>query len=805
MLFKERLFSLKLKREEMTKNKIIPEILAPCGSYDILVAAVKAGADACYIGGSKFGARAYAENLDTDSIIKAIDFAHCHNTSLYLTVNTLFKNNEIKELYDYLLPYYEAGIDAVIVQDLGVFSVVKNLFPDLPLHCSTQMNINSLHGAQFMKKQGASRIVTAREMSLEEIKKIKENVDIEVETFVHGAMCYSYSGQCLMSSLAGGRSGNRGKCAQPCRKCYNGKYLLSMKDMCALELIPQLLDTGIDSLKIEGRMKNEYYVASAVDAYKELCKDYALGQFSIDKAMQYKFKLANIYNRGGFSDGYFFMHNGPQMLSLERPNNQGVCIGKLISVLDGKIELKLEQDLYKGDVLELKLYNDDIIEITSGMEGKKGELIKLNAPKTKQITKKQSVYRTRCNYILNKTAELFSDTRKLAVKGNFKGIVGEASAYTMSVEFEDKSFSFTATGNVIEESMNRPAKEDDIRQKLMQMGETNYFVDKLDIKLSNNSFIPASVVKNLRRMAVEGLEATICKSYRRNVSDNIYTNIEDAISENKSNTNFKLNIGVLTLEQLKTISDYDFINGIYLEKDLYIEAKQKNLLDKIKTKDIDIYICLPYIVKSSFNLDEYLQNMDINGIYIRNIDGFSGVLNSVNKDYKVVLGSSLYAYNSKAAEFFDSFIDDMVYEVPKELNEQEIMGLSKQKKELVLYEYQQVMLSAQCVPKTLSGCNKNNDIIKITDDKGNIFYSRAVCFECCNVIYNGKPLYLFDKINITKLEDINAVSYRINFTLETPAEINKIISDYKCFVEGNNAFKKEKGQYTAGHFNRGVD
>ncbi len=182
-----------------------PEILAPCGSYDILVAAVNAGADACYIGGSRFGARAYAENLDSDSVIKAIDYAHNHGVKLYLTVNTLIKNNEIKEIGGYLRPYYEAGLDAVIVQDLGVFSMVRQLFPDMHIHCSTQMNINSVHGAQFMREQGASRVVTAREMSLDEIKAIKKNVDIEIETFVHGAMCYSYSGQCLLISVAGER------------------------------------------------------------------------------------------------------------------------------------------------------------------------------------------------------------------------------------------------------------------------------------------------------------------------------------------------------------------------------------------------------------------------------------------------------------------------------------------------------------------------------------------------------------------------------------------------------------------------
>lgn len=804
MHFKERLSSLKLKREEMTKNKSIPEILAPCGSYEILVAAVKAGADACYIGGTKFGARAYAENLGTDSIIKAIDYAHCHNTSLYLTVNTLFKNNEIKELYDYLLPYYEAGLDAVIVQDLGVFSYVKKLFPDIAIHCSTQMNINSLHAARFMKEQGASRIVTAREMSLNEIKKIKENVDIEVETFVHGAMCYSYSGQCLMSSLAGGRSGNRGRCAQPCRKCYDGKYLLSMKDMCTLEHIPELIDVGIDSLKIEGRMKNEYYVASAVDAYHELCEDYIKNDFSIEKAKKYKFKLANIYNRGGFSDGYFFMHNGPDMISLDRPNNQGVCVGKFISASDGKIELKLEQHLYKGDVLELKLNNHEIIEITSGIEGKKGELVKLNAPKTKQIIKNQSVYRTRCNKILDETAKIIEESKKIPVKCSFNGIVGKEASFSISVEFDNKNFSYTAFGNVIEKSMNRPAKEDDVKEKLMQMGDTNYYIAELDIKISDNSFIPASLVKNIRRNAVSGLEEAICNSYRRCVSNLSEENI-NTTKPFDVKTERELNIGVLTVAQLKAVIKYNCYNGIYMDKELYLDAQKEGLIDVLKSKNINIYVSLPYIIDSCFNMDEYLQNLDINGIYIRNIDGFSASLEHNTDEYKIIVGSSLYSYNNEAVGFIDAFIDDIIYELPKELNEQELRGLAHSKKELVVYEYQQVMLSAQCIRKNMSGCNKKNDIIKIIDDKGNVFYSRAVCSECCNVIYNGKPLYLFDKLTENNIRLMEISSFRINFTLETPDEINKILEDCKNLMDGQTDFIKQKDKYTTGHFNRGVD
>ena len=774
------------------------EILAPCGSYDILIAAVKAGADACYIGGNKFGARAYADNLKDDSIIAAIDYAHLHHVKLYLTVNTLLKNQEISELYEYLAPYYEAGIDAVIVQDLGVFSYIKNVFPDLPIHCSTQMNINSIHSASLMKELGASRIVTAREMSLDAIKLIKNNVDLEVESFVHGAMCYSYSGQCLMSSLAGGRSGNRGRCAQPCRKCYDDTYLLSMKDMCTLELIPKLCEAGIDSLKIEGRMKNEYYVASAVSAYKELTEDYYAGCFSYAKAKKLKDKLASIYNRGSFCDSYYFMHNGPSMISNKRPNNQGVYMGKLTSIGNGCISLKLERDMFKQDVLELVLNNKETIDVTSGISGNKGETVTLNVPKSRHILPKQDIYRTRCNkFIDDIKQDILDSTMNMPLYGEFSAIVGEPMCLTIS--FYDKTVT-VYSDSIVEESENKPANKDNIREKLSQLGNTDYSFVDLKINLSENAFIPMSILKNLRRTALEKLENQLILDYRRKKVD--YN--EYILYPNNSTWDYNfsrphimpLYVGIINISQLKEILNYN-IQGIYIQKALYDDIIREGLYDLILSKDIKIYIELPYIIDADFDIIKYVPK-EACGIYIRNIDGYAAYKANYDafSDKQVLLGASLYAYNNLAREFF--LEDNISFEIPKELNLKEIASLEGKDNQLTIYEYQQVMLSAQCVIKNTIGCNKSNQIKKITDDKHNTFYARANCVECSNVIYNGVPLCIFDKLDDDFITKTKATSYRINFTIEDKKQVKEIMDG---FFKGEMPLKN----ITTGHLQRGVE
>lgn len=308
------------------------ELLSPAGNYKAFVGAVNAGADAVYLGGTMYGARAYADNFSNEEIISAIKYAHLFNVKVYLTVNTLIKEKEFSSVLEYIKPFYEAGLDACIVQDLGLISVFKSYFPNMKCHISTQALATGLSSVRFYKSLGASRVVLARELSLKEIKYIKENEDIELETFIHGAMCYSYSGECLFSSCLGGRSGNRGKCAGPCRLPYkvcvdntesNEGYFLSMKDQCTLELLPEIIEAGVDSLKIEGRMKKPEYAAFVTSIYRKYIDLYYKNptKYTVDKKDLET--LEHFYLRSDIQEGYYNNYNGKNMISVLNPGYNG--------------------------------------------------------------------------------------------------------------------------------------------------------------------------------------------------------------------------------------------------------------------------------------------------------------------------------------------------------------------------------------------------------------------------------------------------------------------------------------------------
>lgn len=779
-----------------TKSKKI-EILAPCGSYDILVAAVHAGANACYIGGNCFGARAYAENFDTETILKAVRYAHLHGVKVYLTVNTLLKNDELSLLYDSIKPFYEAGGDALIIQDLGVFLYVRQQFPDIALHCSTQMNLTSRYGAAMMKQQGASRIVTAREMSLEEIQDIKQHVDIEVESFVHGAMCYSYSGQCLMSSLAGGRSGNRGRCAQPCRKCYDNAYQLSMKDMCTLTDIPKLVESGIDSFKIEGRMKNAYYVASTVHAYRTLVDDYLNGTYSQKKAEQLTFELANIYNRGGFSNGYYFRHNGPEMLSLTRPNNQGVLIGKLDGIQNGTVSIRLTQDVYKQDVIELMTKNGEVIEITSSKDETAGSTLILNCPKTKFLQPSQKLYRTKCPAILKQVQNNYMDSyKKIPVFMHLKAHIKNPISLYASISLNGTTYSASISDCIVEESRSQTVSVDTIQKPFAQLGNTDYTLQKFVCEADETAFLPNGVLKNLRRRILEELETVIFNSGKRVAEEKMKLEPFYNHTTNPNAKDNQLTIRVSNHAQLtcvlKSCKLYSVpLDILILPPELYTESKH------ILPEATRIYIELPHVIHKNFIIN--LQDSGISGIYIKNIDGFAYVVQqALPADISILADSGLYCYNRLAHSFLKQIAPEQIsFVLPRELNLKELHPLSEEALCCTLYEYQPVMITANCIQKTNHACKHTDSVIPITDEMGNQFFVKTDCKICYNTIYNKVPFSILDKYKEEAFSSLHKNGYLLHFTIESEKEVQTVM---QAFSDDTYAI----GAKTNGHLYRGV-
>lgn len=371
------------------------ELLAPAGTYNAFIGALNAGADAFYLAGNRFGARAYADNFTDDELINVIDTAHLFGKKVYLTVNTLVKEKEKDELVPFLAPLAEHSLDGVIVQDLGVLRIIKNNFPSLPIHASTQMSITGEYATRLLQSQGVSRIVPARELSLDEIKHIKDSTGIEIESFIHGAMCYSYSGMCLFSSILGGRSGNRGRCAQPCRLEYslpgdNKVYPLSMKDMCTVSMIDQLIESGIDSFKIEGRMKKPEYAAGVTSVYRKYIDRYYEGLSTEVSDEDLKF-LNNLYIRAQRSDGYYHKHNGKDMITLSKPGYSGAddevidYINKIFVNDKPSLPINIKASVIKNHPAKISMrYKDIEVSVT-------GEAVSeaINAPMDMERIKKQ--------------------------------------------------------------------------------------------------------------------------------------------------------------------------------------------------------------------------------------------------------------------------------------------------------------------------------------------------------------------------------------------------------------------------------
>ena len=499
------------------KSKKRIELLAPAGSMDSLKAAVMAGCDAVYLGGHNFGARAFSKNFSNDEIIEAVNYCHLYGVKVYVTVNTLIYEKEVESFLEYVEFLHKNNVDALIIQDFGMFDLVRKTYPNMEIHASTQMHIHNLDGVQLMEKLGMHRVVLARETGIDEIKRIKNNSKVELEVFIHGALCISYSGQCLMSSLIGGRSGNRGACAGSCRLKYDvvdekGRklntldYPLSTKDLNSLEYVGELIDAGVASLKIEGRMKSPEYVYMVVSLYRKAIDSYyENGTVAINN--DDLIKLKKIFNRD-YTKGFLFNTDNNDLINGYRPNHMGVSVGKVIDYMRGIARIKLTDKISIGSGLRVIGKKNDVgISVNEFYIGNKlvkkanaGDVINIKV--NSDVSVGDNVVITLDKNIIEEVKSIVdSSLYKVMITGKFEGHLGDKSKLTISDGIND----VCVYGNIVDKSMNRPIDKKMIIDKLNKLGETVYKFDELEIEIDDNIFIPIKEINELRRNAINEL------------------------------------------------------------------------------------------------------------------------------------------------------------------------------------------------------------------------------------------------------------------------------------------------------------
>ena len=804
----------------MTDRKI--EILSPAGSYAAFEAALKAGADAVYIGGSRFGARAYAENFAEEELIRAIREAHFYGRKLYLTVNTLLKEDEIDSLYDYLAPFYENGLDAVIVQDMGVVEYIRRYFPDLDIHASTQMTITGALGAQFVESQGITRVVPARELSLEEIRRIRQETDLEIECFVHGALCYCYSGQCLLSSMIGGRSGNRGQCAQPCRLPYTfnekKKYFLSPKDICTLEIIPDLIEAGIDSFKIEGRMKKPEYVAGVTSLYRKYTDMYLnTGREGFSVLPEDRQMLMDLYNRGGSSTGYFQTRNGKEMMSLDRPNHAGVPAVKVQYQKGREVHARTVTDLNAGDVLEITGGKNNY---TLGKAVKKGESITFLVQKQIRLTKGMLLNRIRNESLLQHIdTDIIGKKLQRPAAGSFTAKIGSPAVLLVS---SGKASFQAATDEPVQAAQSRPMDKERICSQLRKTGNSEFHFRELTVEMDENIFIPVQQLNLLRRSALEGLKEKLLSGYLRKSESPLSESGSETSRSGSESRVPSLSIYAESVDQLSAAAScitelHTFPARIYLGTDIQSELMNENgkeqiskILSLFRKNKAEIVIAMPHILRSTEReVTETLLNasdaLSPDGILIRNCEELQ-LLKERGFDKKIILDHNLYVFNRYAKKFWHN-LGISEFTAPLELNADELSRLCLNDCEIEIYGRAPVMVSAQCLFKTSGKCTKRSEISSLKDRYSSIFPVRAYCDFCYNVIYNDRPTCLAD--DMKEIRRLNPALLRIRFSTETPDEVKEILATVpNHFRDSTDTYGSmhydQRSEFTQGHFRKGI-
>uniref|UniRef100_UPI004055B1AB peptidase U32 family protein n=1 Tax=Acetatifactor sp. TaxID=1872090 RepID=UPI004055B1AB len=753
----------------MQRNRV--ELLAPAGNMEGFYGAIHAGADAIYLGGSRFGARAYADNFTTEELVSCIRYAHLWERKVYLTVNTLVKESEFPELYDYLLPFYETGLDGVIVQDIGVLGFIRGTFPGMELHVSTQMTLTGSYGAGLLKEMGACRIVPARELSLQEIRDIKEKTGLSIETFIHGAMCYCYSGQCLFSSILGGRSGNRGRCAQPCRLPYEVKvgnhksgecYPLSLKDMCTIEHIPELIEAGIDSFKIEGRMKKPEYTAGVTAIYRKYIDQYYANPQNYKISPVDMKALSCLYIRSERQDGYYYKHNGKEMVTLDSPAYSGSDEALLAKIRQKYLEKKPKKpiDIY-------------------------------------------AVFVTGANASLT----VVLDNISITVEGD---VVQTASKQPISEENIAKQLGKLGDSIFMAEEMSITVSEDAFyplrainelrREAIVQLENALLTENGFPVRREDASFGVMEVLKK-----GDALQGGLCLSVRTIPQlEAVYESLSSPGSVDIWN------------DEVQNGEGWSGIRRLYVDSDLLLEYGEQ-VIEKCRKLSAfcELVIALPYIIRSRdyslldkkiFPMMEQYEEI-FSGMQVRSVEGM-GILKSKDYPGKIYADAGFYLWNRRTLLEWVTTLNGAC--LPLELRGTEQKELlvdefSPYFYEKIVYGRIPMMITANCVANTTAGCQRQSGerIVELVDRYHKVFPVELNCIHCMNIIYNSVPLSLHGEIPKWK----NMAACRLDFTVEDKRQTKEVIKYFTGLLKTKDVkgLKPPYKEYTTGHEKRGVE
>lgn len=799
------------------------ELLAPVGSFEALKAAVQNGANAVYLGGKDFGARASANNFDRDELKEAVKYAHIRGVQVFVTTNTLRKENEIEDFLEYAKFLYDIDVDAIILQDIGMARLIKRELPDFELHASTQMVAHSLEDVKYLESVGFDRVVLAREVTVEEIKYICDNCKADIEVFVHGALCVCYSGQCLMSSMIGNRSGNRGRCAQPCRQRYelidvytgevvnsNGDYLLSPRDLNAIEEIDKVIDAGVHSLKIEGRMKRPEYVATVIDGYRKTIDEYlATNKLNVsDKTIN---DLYTIFNRK-FTKGLLLGDVGKDMMNSQLPNNQGLYVGTVVDYNKKakRLKIKLANTLKKGDGINLgggtigRIIKNGNIETI----GYKGETIELDF--VGEARKGQIVFKTSDSELMDRVQATFTQDKEFVkniIDAKITIKLGQKPILTLKDRHSNEA---TIEGDkIVEEAMKVALSKEKVETQLRKLGNTPYELDLLEIELDDNVSLPISLLNQMRRDCIELLDKERVSIKNRKYKNKIVKYKPVLYNRNKQQ---EISVKVKNLEQLESALECG-VDRIYYE--------DTNTIDK------GMSLAMKYNKKVIYSAPRIIRNKEYNHLAKANNAGVESVqvgnYGSIDyfKDKKLNIDYYLNAFNSETINYYKEIGADTLC-ISQELNINEIKETIKYTDiniESVVYGYTPLMITEYCpMGVIVRDCKKDKRVAKckesiyaLRNSKGDEFRVSQDIF-CRSTIYNSNVTCMLD--NLYELHEIGINVLRLDFTLEDKETVKEVIeayqevlsNDYKLATKATKLYNKldEKGT-TAGHYYKGVE